>query len=295
MTIPDTRSLDPGIYGEKISPHFHFLQRTTHQIIWDPPSTMLVVRHAGSVSAVADTRHLTNDQKPWMFRVDWGILPSYVGIVVKASIMIPIKQPVWFDGTVRKNFVAKSVQEVIHGKSINNNTGEEGTRSGFKTLCSLLGEEDFRVWEYVSDVLLTTTCLASWKRYHIVLFKKNRMCSMWFAANSYGMFLHLRTCICHWDFAFQNGSRMASILNLVCLLCLACCIGILRQFCFLVAEALISQSSHRINRGWWRFPPRNTIGLFSVILLYFLAVSVAYLNSKIPVDIRLYFSLTPYT
>ena len=97
MTIPDIRSLDPGIYGEKVSPHFHFLQRTTHQIIWDPPSTTLVVRHAGPVSAVADTRyvlveesgpefHLTNDQKPWMFRVDGGILPSYVGIVVSQYI-----------------------------------------------------------------------------------------------------------------------------------------------------------------------------------------------------------------
>ncbi len=49
------------------------------------------------------------------------------------------------------------------------------------------------------------------------------------------MYVH----VFHWDFAFQNGSRMASMLNLGCL---ACCIRMVRQFCFPVAEKVLGSS-----------------------------------------------------
>lgn len=114
-----------------------------------------------------------------------------------------------------------------------------------------------------SDVLLTTTCLASWKRYHSVLFQTisnvfDVICCqlIWNACTSTYLYMPLGFCIPEW---IQNGIHFES----------------------------------GINRGWWRFPPQNKIGLFSVVLLYFLVVSVAYLNSEIPFDIRFYFSTSP--
>ena len=168
-----------------------------------------------------------------MFRVDWGILPSYVGIVVSHYKWFPIKQTSMMEKQERIVWLNR-FQEVIHGK-------KHKQKILVNRVLAVVSKRYAHCWVRKISEFWDMSMMYCWPL-PVLLLERDTIV---FLFQTISNVFDVICCQLIWNvlyiyvlvyatgiFSFQNGSRMASILNLVCLLCLACCIGILRRFCF---------------------------------------------------------------